>query len=156
MTDLLVIHLKGFARMANLVLAWTVSTPNFSPIMDYLVDLQNLLRSPPATAQLGAKCLKFLQARWFYMVDTLRFISNHFTLVSEFLCNLPDDAAFPRYLPHETFELCLVILAFSCFTTAVEGGACSLPEIVSIGFDRTGNLAGAPRKCRDRIGPIAN
>jgi hypothetical protein len=50
------IHLKCFAQMANLVLASTVSTPNFSPIMNYLADLQKLVRSPLATAQLGIKC----------------------------------------------------------------------------------------------------
>jgi hypothetical protein len=94
MSDSRVIHVKCFAHLANLVLASTVSTPNFSRIMDCLVDLQKLLRSPPATEQLGVKCLKFVRTRRFHMVDTLQFISKHFMPVSKFLWNLPDDAAF--------------------------------------------------------------
>jgi hypothetical protein len=70
------IHVKCFAQMANRVLASTGSTANFARIMDYLTDLQKLLRSPQATVQLGAKCPKSVRTRWFSLVDTLRFISK--------------------------------------------------------------------------------
>jgi hypothetical protein len=66
------------------------------------------------------------------MVDTLRFISEHFTAVSEFLCRLPDHAAFPPSLPQQIFELDLILLPFSCFTKAVERRSCSSPEIVPL------------------------
>jgi hypothetical protein len=45
------IHAKCFADMANRVLATPVSTANFARIMDYLADLEQLLRSSQATAQ---------------------------------------------------------------------------------------------------------
>jgi hypothetical protein len=127
MTQGPLIHVKCFANMPNLVSAWTVSTPHFSRIMDHLADLQKLLTSPPATAQLGVKCKcpTFAQTRWFDMVDTLPFISNHFAPVSEFLCNLSDDAAIPRFLPWQIFQFYLILLPFSWFTEAVERRSCS-------------------------------
>jgi hypothetical protein len=125
LSDSPVIHVKCFDHWANHVLAPTVSMPDFSWNMNYLADLPKLLSSPPTTAQLGVKCPKFVRTREFDMVDALRFISKPFTLVSEFLCNLPDDAAFPRSVPLEMFELYLILLPFACFTKAVEKGSCS-------------------------------
>jgi hypothetical protein len=129
LSDSPVIHVECLAHMENLFSVTTVSTPNVSWTMDYLADLQKLLTSPPATVQLGAKCPKFVRTRRFDMLDTLRCISKHFTPVSEFLCHLPDGAAFPRSLPQEIFELYLVLLPFSCFTKPVERRSSSLPEI---------------------------
>jgi hypothetical protein len=71
MNDSPVIRVKRFAYMADLVSASTVSRPNFSRIIDYLADLQQLPGTPPETAQLGPKCRKLVRTRWFYMVDTL-------------------------------------------------------------------------------------
>jgi hypothetical protein len=66
------------------------------------------------------------------MVDILRFMLKDFKLVSEFLCHLPDEAAFQRSLPQEIFELYLTLLPFSSFTKALERRSCSFPEIVSL------------------------
>jgi hypothetical protein len=49
------IHMKCFTYIVSLVLASTVSTSNFSRIMNHLADLQQLPRPPLATAQLGIK-----------------------------------------------------------------------------------------------------
>jgi hypothetical protein len=68
--------------------------------------------------------------RWFYTVDTLRFLSKHFTGISDSLRAFPDAAAFPRSVLQEIFELYCILLPFSCFTKAPERRCCSLPEIV--------------------------
>jgi hypothetical protein len=46
--------------MANCVLATTVSIPKFATTMNYHTNLQQVLRSPQTTAQLGVKCPKFI------------------------------------------------------------------------------------------------
>jgi hypothetical protein len=78
-------------------------------------------------------------------VDILRFISKHFTPLSEFLCDLPDDTAFSPSLPQEIFELHLIHLPFSCVTKAVERHLCSLPGIMSLCRALLTPLRDAPR-----------
>jgi hypothetical protein len=63
------IHVKWFAHMTNLVFASTVSPTNFSWIMNYLADLQQLLRSPFAGAEPGIKRPKSVRTRWFSRVS---------------------------------------------------------------------------------------
>jgi hypothetical protein len=66
-----VVQIHCFSDVANLILSHTVSNANCDRIMSALSEIQGLLRCKEAHEAIGAKCLRFIRTRWFYMIDTL-------------------------------------------------------------------------------------
>jgi hypothetical protein len=59
------IHHRCFAYMANLILSQTIPSANFARSIAALSEIQSLLRRKDANELIGAKCLRFIRARWF-------------------------------------------------------------------------------------------
>jgi hypothetical protein len=124
-----IVHIKCFAHMANLVLANCLSEPPLARVMFLLTEMQSLLRTPEAAAEVGGRCPRFIRTRWFYMVDTLQFICERVDAITGFLAT---HRSMFRGIPTEFFELYGILLPFACFVRAVEKRSCSLPMIVRL------------------------
>jgi hypothetical protein len=74
----IILHVKCFAHMINLVLVNTMTNAYFAEIMDELKQAQRNFRVQPAIDGIGCKCRKFVRTRWFFMMDTLAYFVANF------------------------------------------------------------------------------
>jgi hypothetical protein len=131
--DAPIIHVKCFAHLANLVLSDTKKARqgNFNRVFDKLTEIQNELRTIEFKLCAGKRCPKFVETRWFYMVDVLAFILQYRVKIREFLSSRNNQSSLSD-IPQEVFELHAILCPFSCFVNAVEARKCSIAYIIPL------------------------
>jgi hypothetical protein len=128
----IILHIKCFAHMINLVLVNTMTNAYFAEIMDEMKQTQRLFRLQPAIDAIGRKCPKFVRTRWFFMMDTLAYFMANFEQYTAFLIECGEALGDRDRLPLEIFELSIIMHPFSCFLSAVESRTRALPDIVPL------------------------
>jgi hypothetical protein len=74
----IILHVKCFAHMINLVLVNTTTNVYFAEIMDELKQAQRIFRMQTAIDAIGRKCPKFVRIRWLFMMETLAYFVANF------------------------------------------------------------------------------
>jgi hypothetical protein len=122
--NLPVFHIKCFAHMTNLVLSNAKEDPNFKKVFGILEEIQRQLRTPEMVQLLGKKCPKFVRTRWFYMMDTLAFIHEHFAEIMEWRS---------EGVPTEILDLYALLKPYSVFIHLMEARDSCLISVVPFG-----------------------
>jgi hypothetical protein len=109
-----ILHVKCFTQMINLVFVNAMTNAYFAEILDEMRQAQWIFRLQPAADAIGCQCPKFVRTRWFFMMDYGKALG------------------YRDHLPLEIFELYIIMLPFSCFLGARESRARALLAIVSL------------------------